>query len=371
MSIAAWVCDPDSHLTVTYEDGFHETIYSSDPNFDAIMVAVVAEDWKVVRNLIEGERIAFTKKVESLGDGEVVIEHGVVYLSGQPIHNTLTNRIVRMAAAGFNIKPMSAFLVNLMANPSYRAVTELYSFLEKSNLPITADGHFLAYKKIRVDWTDVYTGKIDNSIGAVVEMPRNAVNDDRDITCSVGLHFCSREYLRSFGGDRTVIVKINPADVVSIPSDYNDSKGRCCKYVVVQEVDTTNEEQALESTPLAVTKSEKVIQQIQDGIVINEYNTLEEAADATGIQDEYIKQVLNGDRTFTGGFGWEYETRERPEFDLSIRSGDEYDYDDDWGEDEDEWSDADDYFAPTDAADDFETRPSSLDNLGKSRSKLV
>jgi hypothetical protein len=42
--------------------------------------------------------------------------------------------------------------------------------------------------------------------------------------------------LSSFGGDRTVIVKINPADVVSIPSDYNDAKGRACRYEVVGEV---------------------------------------------------------------------------------------------------------------------------------------
>ena len=29
-----------------------------------------------------------------------------------------------------------------------------------------------------------------------------------------------------------MIVKINPADVVAIPTDYNNTKGRCCKYVV-------------------------------------------------------------------------------------------------------------------------------------------
>jgi hypothetical protein len=32
------------------------------------------------------------------------------------------------------------------------------------------------------------------------------------------------------------LIKINPADVVSIPSDYNNAKGRCCKYVVVGEI---------------------------------------------------------------------------------------------------------------------------------------
>jgi hypothetical protein len=32
-----------------------------------------------------------------------------------------------------------------------------------------------------------------------------------------------------------MILKINPADVVSIPSDYNNTKGRCCKYIVLSE----------------------------------------------------------------------------------------------------------------------------------------
>jgi hypothetical protein len=32
-----------------------------------------------------------------------------------------------------------------------------------------------------------------------------------------------------------MIVKINPADVVSIPSDYNNAKGRACRYEVIGE----------------------------------------------------------------------------------------------------------------------------------------
>ena len=33
-----------------------------------------------------------------------------------------------------------------------------------------------------------------------------------------------------------MLIKVNPRDVVSIPVDYNNSKGRCCKYEVVGEV---------------------------------------------------------------------------------------------------------------------------------------
>jgi hypothetical protein len=65
-------------------------------------------------------------------------------------------------------------------------------------------------------------------------MPRNMVNDNPNKTCSVGLHFASLEYIRGFhGGNPIVLVEIDPADVVSIPVDYNNQKGRCCKYKVI------------------------------------------------------------------------------------------------------------------------------------------
>jgi hypothetical protein len=152
------------------------------------------------------------------------------------MHNALTSRKIAMLQEGFPIEPMVAFMENLYANPSKRAVTELYGFLEKNNLPITPDGHFLAYKKVRHNFLDVHSGTMDNSPGTIVEMERNQVDDNKDQTCSTGLHFCGMSYLSCFGGDRTVIVKINPADVVSIPSDYNEAKGRACRYEVIGEL---------------------------------------------------------------------------------------------------------------------------------------
>jgi hypothetical protein len=116
--------------------------------------------------------------------------------------------------------------------------------LEKNALPITPDGHFLAYKKVRNDFLDIHSGTMDNSVGQIVEMERHEVNDNKDETCSTGLHFCGMSYLNHFGGSdsRTVIVKINPADVVSIPSDYNNAKGRACRYEVIGELNVNPED---------------------------------------------------------------------------------------------------------------------------------
>jgi ribosome modulation factor len=143
-----------------------------------------------------------------------------------------------MLQDGFTVEPLVNFMHNLMKNPSKRSVDELYGFLEKNNLPLTPDGHFLAYKKVRRDFKDIHSGTMDNSPGTVVEMERNMVDDNKDQTCSTGLHFCGLSYLDHFGGNdsRVVIVKIDPADVVSIPSDYNGAKGRACRYEVIGEM---------------------------------------------------------------------------------------------------------------------------------------
>jgi hypothetical protein len=174
--------------------------------------------------------------VLNYGAGNVSIQGETLYWKGQVLNTGLATRMIAMLQEGFPIEPMVAFMENLYANPSKRAVTELYGFLEKNQLPITPDGHFLAYKKVRHNFLDVHSGTMDNSPGTVVEMERNQVDDNKDQTCSTGLHFCGMSYLSCFGGDRTVIVKINPADVVSIPSDYNEAKGRACRYEVIGEL---------------------------------------------------------------------------------------------------------------------------------------
>lgn len=150
--------------------------------------------------------------------------------------NAITKRIIEMVDQGINVDPIERFLINLFNNVSSRAIEELYRFLEFNKLPITTDGHFLAYKRITSDWKDVYSRTISNTVGTVVSMERNMVMDDPNQTCATGLHFASLNYLKEYWGERLVAVKINPADVVSIPVDYNNSKGRCCRYEVLTEL---------------------------------------------------------------------------------------------------------------------------------------
>lgn len=216
------------------------TISKSHITYQKVVDAIKAGDWETVRNVIEPKKV-----VLDYGQGRVSIKGETLYWDGEVFNGALSKRMIDMLAEGFSIEPLVKFMENLLENPSKRSVDELYSFLEKNNLPITPDGHFLAYKRVRGNYFDCHTGTMDNSPGKIVEMPRNKVDDDKDKTCSTGLHFCSEGYLKSFGGERTVIVKINPRDVVSIPSDYDNTKGRACRYEVVGEVgaNPTDEEE--------------------------------------------------------------------------------------------------------------------------------
>jgi len=219
-----------SNVTVVIGNTPH-TISKTHITYQKVVDAIKASDWDTVRDVIEPKKV-----VINYGKGNISIKGETMYWKGREFHNAMSTRMIQMLQDGFGVEPLVLFMENLMSNPSYRSVQELYGFLEKNNLPITPDGHFLAYKRVRDDYTDCHTGTMNNSVGKVVEMERNEVDDDQNRTCSSGLHFCSQEYLNSFGGNRTVIVKVNPRDVVSIPVDYDNSKGRACRYEVIGEV---------------------------------------------------------------------------------------------------------------------------------------
>lgn len=172
-------------------------------------------------------------------DAGFVIERGVVKYQGEVIEGYPVQKLLELLQEGYPIDPLVRFIVRLQNNPSARAVNELYQFLERGQLPLRPDGTFIAYKKITAGWKDIYSQTIDNSVGQVVSMPRNKVDDDSNQTCSFGLHVCSMDYLKSFGDGnaRTIAVAVDPADVVSVPTDYNATKLRCCRYEVLAEIE--------------------------------------------------------------------------------------------------------------------------------------
>lgn len=138
------------------------------------------------------------------------------------------------------IKPWSKFVANLKAVQSREVYQNIFKFLRHNDLEIDDDGNILAFKVVRQDFKDIYTGKIDNSVGKVVTEDRSKISSNPNQTCSYGLHACAFSYLKHYGrtNDNIVQISVNLSDIVSVPIDYDGTKIRCCKYVVTKHLGT-------------------------------------------------------------------------------------------------------------------------------------
>lgn len=180
--------------------------------------------------------------------GEVQIAEGAVRWRGQSVKNVIAERLIDLLQAGHDTKPISNFLDRVMQNPddvkafdpTKTVQDELFLWLESGAQPITPSGMILAFKYVDSNYKDQHTHTIDNSVGQQPTMARSQVDPDRNRTCSRGLHFCSYGYLPQYGNGSNyhiMIVEVDPADVVAVPSDFSNQKGRTWTYKVVGEVE--------------------------------------------------------------------------------------------------------------------------------------
>lgn len=298
-----------SDSITVFVQGKSYTINKQAKTFELVLAGVKAND---VDKVIQAVNIKESITTALNQNSDLVrLEDDKIFYANREVTGVIASRIFEVIRLGLDVTPMVKFLENLMANPSKRATDEGFGFIEACSLPITPDGCFLAYKRVRDDYRDVHSATVLNKpydlftaedIVAIeqtqgkrnevqvevinnvttVSMPRNLVNEDRDQTCSEGLHFCSYDYLKHFGGARIVVLKINPADIVSIPSDYNNSKGRCSKYQVVDELHVEND---------------LPVKAIPDGYVddyVEVYDDHREVEDtAVGITPAYVRQRLS------------------------------------------------------------------------------
>ena len=222
----------DESITV-YVEGEAFTALKTHPNYDRITKGIV----KGIKPKKLKKLFNITEAIDKYTGKDIIIEGGVLKYKGQQINNFLTRKILRMMEEGFPIDPMINFFINLRQNPSKAAQDELMLFMEANEMPVTPDGYFISYKSVRDDYKDYHSGTFDNSVGSICEMERLDVDDNRQNTCSHGLHIGAKDYAGGFGGSgHLMIVKVNPRDVVSIPHDYNNMKGRVCRYEVIDEV---------------------------------------------------------------------------------------------------------------------------------------
>lgn len=231
-------------LTVYGPQGRRLVLSAGDGAFSVVLAAIAnSKSFSELATLVKPGRA-----MKQFSQGAITVRDGRVYYRGEEVLNSVADRIREFIRLGLSWEPLGRFLENLMSNPSSNSRLELYKFLEHKHMPITADGHFLAYRGLRDDYyskhadpnAPLISGRMDsdgciyNGIGEVISVRRSYVDDNQNQGCGRGLHIGSLEYATSWG-PRVVVVKVNPRDAVCVPHDSNWQKLRACAYTVVED----------------------------------------------------------------------------------------------------------------------------------------
>mgnify|MGYP001158303991 CR=1 FL=1 len=191
--------------------------------------------------------------IENWSEGDFEFRDGFLYYEDEQVASQPTNRILQLIKNGWDHKPMLAYLDRLYQNVSNRAVMESYDWCAHKGLPITPDGCLVGYKGVSVysgadttdkmgrplqdgDLVDKYTGNsFRNNVADECNMNRRKVSDDCTQGCAAGLHVGTYEYASDWAGNggKVVLVKFDPADIVSVPTDSDFQKMRVSGYTVI------------------------------------------------------------------------------------------------------------------------------------------
>lgn len=221
------------NVSITLPDGTIHTLGSNSEIFNDVGMLLLNNKIDEAVALIEAGIAAKAEVAIDLGPDMKLLD-GILYWHGIKQESGIARRIVSDIETGKFDNRYVEFMRKLMLNPSYKSVEMLYDFLEHNKFEILENGNILAYKGLKRtengprDW---FTGLVPNWANTAVTMPRNMVEDDPTKACSQGLHIASKEYARDYGN--VVEVSVDPADIVSVPYDYDNKKCRCCRYEVL------------------------------------------------------------------------------------------------------------------------------------------
>lgn len=223
-------------------------------NFDRIIASLEADpqDTSVMELFDIAAGVA--EKFEALSE-RITVKDGILFLDGDPTDDVLSKQIVRFLYDGVDdYKPLVKFYENILSNPNKHSREQLFHWLNQHKFVIDSDGYVIGYKYVTTH-VDHATGEVSYTatmkgygivngveyedsylpyaLGDVVTMPRNKVNHNPAQGCSYGLHVGTYAY--AAGGHTTVFtVRVNPRDVVSVPTDCNWAKVRCCRFEIIE-----------------------------------------------------------------------------------------------------------------------------------------
>jgi len=217
-------------------DGKSNMVTADHPMFREIVDYAIENKWNSITKIMSLSGIISVALSES-SDNRMRLEDGVVWYDDVRMPDDLSSYVIKTIDDSGDVTAISNFMAKLVKNPDKRVIDQLFGFLTYGDISIDTDGNFLAYKRVNSDFSSVHDRTVMNLPGTTISMPRQACDATPEHTCSTGLHFCSREYLKNFSGDKIVLLEVDPENVVSIPVDYNNTKGRACSYKIVRELE--------------------------------------------------------------------------------------------------------------------------------------
>lgn len=284
----------DKQLTVHFANGDVAVWSATNPEMPRILELCKNAQWGEIETLNNINKAIMKSK-------NVVVEKDTVKIDGVTVSNTATpimefiKILQEKGVIDSEISRIKPFLENMFENPFIDAVQEIYDYCKAMDFEITDDGCFLAYKNVRSDLGSIFdNGQTKHKIGEYTEV--KMYDTERTNTCSKGLHFCSKSYLQHYIGEVTIIVKVNPKDVVSIPVDYNFAKGRCRKYLVVGILDDREKslndvvEAHLHKSVGHILRNESRIEETVR--LMNTYNDKEQVAKEMGIAVSTVERNI-------------------------------------------------------------------------------
>lgn len=233
-------------------------VAGSDPAYTTVRRYLVdghGNDFDTVRDLVESVRVPVKNTVTdafSAVDGDSDSdddESPYRIVHGDPIEEVVFATAIRLARENADLAPLGEFLKRLERNPSQASRSQLFGWLKAGGFTLTEHGLIVGYKSVRSDGrsahsgsepvtvmyqdgtTETVTGHVPYPVGSVVWMPRDLVDDNRNSSCSVGLHVGTYSYAQTFS-EQMLVVLIDPADVVSVPACSGAQKMRVCRLRV-------------------------------------------------------------------------------------------------------------------------------------------
>ena len=185
-------------------------------------------------------------------------------------------RHLRQSAKLKDYKGFTKFLERLapVIKDRLHSVEDLMKFMETAELPIADDGSILFLKRLQYKekedgkrvFVDCHSGNIRQWVGCKVQVREDLVDPDRRQDCSNGLHVASMSYIRSFGGNVTILGKVAPEDVFAVPQ-YSTNKMRVSAYHIIAEL--PEEERCNVNNGIYLSKTEVGKKLLNDAIVGN------------------------------------------------------------------------------------------------------